>query len=36
MAWVGVMLLCLVALYVAENGINDAVAGPKAHLLRRP
>lgn len=35
-AWVGVMLLCLVALYVAENGINDAVAGPKAHLLRRP
>ena len=27
-AWSGVMLLCSVALYAAENGVNEAVAGP--------
>jgi voltage-gated potassium channel len=27
-AWVGVMLLCAVGLYVAENGINPAVESP--------
>ncbi len=27
-AWIGVMLLCAVGLYVAENGINPAVESP--------
>jgi voltage-gated potassium channel Kch len=27
-AWVGVMLLCAVGLYISEHGVNKAVAGP--------
>jgi voltage-gated potassium channel len=27
-AWAGVMLLCSVALYAAENGVNKAIEGP--------
>ena len=27
-AWLGVMLICSVALYAAENGINEAVQSP--------